>query len=167
MKTRLQKLIEKENITPARFAEIVGVQRSSVSHILSGRNNPSLDFIQKILSAFPRVSTDWLITGEGNIYKKDSRTDIANQERIALEEISVKESTGNTLFSVLSDDAYRSKSGGQTPKQDEEMRISQEIDNDNNLQPHAIIDNAISNKPTVEKIVVFYTNNTFSEYLPR
>jgi transcriptional regulator with XRE-family HTH domain len=69
MKQRLQQILSKEQLTPVRFAELVGVQRSSVSHILSGRNNPSLDFIQKILLTFPQISSDWLINGIGEIYR--------------------------------------------------------------------------------------------------
>jgi transcriptional regulator with XRE-family HTH domain len=69
MKERLQELLTHEHLTPVRFAELVEVQRSSVSHVLSGRNKPSLDFIGKILSAFPHVSPDWLILGTGE-YKR-------------------------------------------------------------------------------------------------
>lgn len=51
------------NLSAAAFADRVGVQRSSISHIMSGRNKPSLDFIQKTLKSFPRVNGDWLVTG--------------------------------------------------------------------------------------------------------
>ncbi|MGQ1890567.1 helix-turn-helix domain-containing protein [Thermophagus sp. OGC60D27] len=71
MKDRLQEILRQENLTPARFAELVGVQRSSVSHILSGRNNPSLDFLQKILANFEHINPDWLISGKG-AYKRSS-----------------------------------------------------------------------------------------------
>lgn len=69
MNERLQELLTRERLTAIRFSELVDVQRSSVSHVLSGRNKPSLDFMAKILSAFPHVSPDWLILGQGN-YKR-------------------------------------------------------------------------------------------------
>jgi len=69
MQERLQEILEKEHLTPARFAELIGVQRSSVSHILSGRNNPSLDFLQKILLHLEHINPDWLISGRGS-YKR-------------------------------------------------------------------------------------------------
>ena len=69
MQSRLQQLLEYKNISPARFAQIIGVQRSAVSHILSGRNNPSLDFLRKIIENFPDVNSEWLITGQGSILK--------------------------------------------------------------------------------------------------
>lgn len=69
MEARIQKLIGAENLTPTRFADIIGVQRSAISHILSGRNKPSFDLIQRILSKFPRVSSEWLLMGRGEMYK--------------------------------------------------------------------------------------------------
>lgn len=60
---RLQMVMKMHNLNASSFAERIGVQRSNVSHILSGRNNPSLDFIQKTLKAFPRVNGDWLVSG--------------------------------------------------------------------------------------------------------
>ena len=59
---RFTKVIEYSGLTPAEFAEEIGVQRSSISHIVSGRNKPSLDFITKVKSAFPKLEWDWLIT---------------------------------------------------------------------------------------------------------
>jgi transcriptional regulator with XRE-family HTH domain len=50
-------------LSSAAFADIIGVQRSSISHILSERNKPSLDFILKILHAYPSVSSEWLLKG--------------------------------------------------------------------------------------------------------
>lgn len=69
METRINRLISTENLTPTKFADIIGVQRSAISHILSGRNKPSFDLIQKILTKFPRVSSEWLLMGRGEMYK--------------------------------------------------------------------------------------------------
>lgn len=69
MKERLDKFIKNEGLTPARFAEIMAVQPSSISHILGGRNKPSFDFIEKMLLRFPRLNPDWLILGKGSIYR--------------------------------------------------------------------------------------------------
>ena len=60
---RLKKLIETEGLTASKFAEKIGTQRSSVSHVLSGRNKPSLDFVIKVTNAFKDISLDWLING--------------------------------------------------------------------------------------------------------
>lgn len=61
---RLLEILETKNLSASQFAEKIGVQRSSVSHILSGRNKPSLDFIIKINSVFNDISLEWLINGK-------------------------------------------------------------------------------------------------------
>jgi transcriptional regulator with XRE-family HTH domain len=63
---RLQKVIDFYGESASSFAEKIGVQRSSISHILSGRNKPSLDFVMKILSHYTEVELYWLINGKGN-----------------------------------------------------------------------------------------------------
>jgi transcriptional regulator with XRE-family HTH domain len=62
---RLQKVIDFYGESASSFAEKIGVQRSSISHILSGRNKPSLEFILKVLSSFPEVELYWLLNGKG------------------------------------------------------------------------------------------------------
>lgn len=73
MKDRLLQLLDLEHLTPSKFADLIGVQRSSVSHILSGRNKPSFDFLQKTLTAFSGLRADWLLLGEGQIYDQMGR----------------------------------------------------------------------------------------------
>ncbi len=62
---RLQEVLDFYGLSASSFADRIGVQRSSISHILSGRNKPSLDFILKILHAFPDVELYWLLNGKG------------------------------------------------------------------------------------------------------
>jgi transcriptional regulator with XRE-family HTH domain len=68
---RFKYIMKLNNLTASAFADEIGVQRSSISHILSGRNKPSLEFIQKVLSRYPKVSADWLIAGITNTDKMD------------------------------------------------------------------------------------------------
>jgi transcriptional regulator with XRE-family HTH domain len=65
MKERIQKFIDYKGISPGDLAEVLGVQRSNISHILNGRNKPGAVFIEKLLLAFPMVNARWLFTGEG------------------------------------------------------------------------------------------------------
>lgn len=62
---RLQKIMDYYSESASSFAENIGVQRSSISHILSGRNKPSLEFVLKILAAYPEVELYWLLNGKG------------------------------------------------------------------------------------------------------
>lgn len=63
---RMQKVIDFYGLSGSSFADKIGVQRSSISHILSGRNKPSLEFIMKVLSSFPEVDLYWLLNGKGS-----------------------------------------------------------------------------------------------------
>ena len=66
---RIGKIIKENNLSASSFAKMIGVQRSSISHILSGRNNPSLDLLLKIHNAFNYISLEWLILGDNSMEK--------------------------------------------------------------------------------------------------
>lgn len=69
---RLHKILEHHDLTASAFAQKIGVGRSSISHILSGRNKPSLEFVLKTLEVFPDIDLYWLIKGKGGFPKKDT-----------------------------------------------------------------------------------------------
>jgi len=84
-KDRLKEILDKEDLSASKFAEKIGIQRSSVSHILSGRNKPSLDFVIKVNNAFDDVSLDWLIKGNNAI-----KTGVKNTQTSSPLEIDLK-----------------------------------------------------------------------------
>jgi transcriptional regulator with XRE-family HTH domain len=61
---RFKQLLEDLKLSPSEFADRIGVQRSNISHILSGRNKPGLDFLEKMMSEFPGIDLTWLVTGK-------------------------------------------------------------------------------------------------------
>ena len=65
MKDRIAHIIRAKNLTAAEFADRLGIQPSNVSHLLSGRNNPSLDFVRKLKETFPEYNLDWIVLGKG------------------------------------------------------------------------------------------------------
>ena len=71
---RLHKIMEYHDLSAASFADRIDVGRSSISHLLSGRNKPSLDFVMKIVNAFPDVELYWLLNGKGSFPKKEEKT---------------------------------------------------------------------------------------------
>ena len=73
MKERLIQLLDLEQLSPSKFADLIGVQRSSISHVISSRNKPSFDFLQKTLKAFPGLNASWLMLGEGTMYEQMGR----------------------------------------------------------------------------------------------
>jgi len=64
---RILQLLQYLGMSPSRFADEIGVQRSAMSHLVSGRNNPSLEFVTKVLKRFPEINTEWLISGNGSM----------------------------------------------------------------------------------------------------
>jgi len=121
MKSRIEKILGDKHLSPAKFADEIGVQRSGVSHILSGRNKPSLDFIRKILIRFSDINPEWLIMGRGDMY--------------------------------ISRSNYNEKE-----KKEEKYDIL-DIEKDNDL-----IEIKEKQDKKVEKVVIFYSDNTFQEF---
>jgi len=74
---RLTIIMDYYEISAASLAEKIDVQRSSISHLLSGRNKPSLEFVLKILKNFPEVELYWLLNGHGNFPKQQLKDEVA------------------------------------------------------------------------------------------
>ncbi|HSI70073.1 MAG TPA: helix-turn-helix domain-containing protein [Gillisia sp.] len=70
---RLQRVMEYYDLSAAAFADAIDVGRSSISHILSGRNKPSLDFVLKIVQSYPDVELYWLLNGKGNFPSRSEK----------------------------------------------------------------------------------------------
>ena len=81
LKNRLLEIITKNNLNASSFADILNIQRSNLSHILSGRNKPSLDFIEKFISKFPDEDLIWLITGNKSLQNQQK---LSNQNKESL-----------------------------------------------------------------------------------
>ena len=81
---RLNKIMEYYDLSAASFADKIEVGRSSISHLLSGRNKPSLDFVMKIVKAFPEVELYWLLNGKGSFPKRTESG--VKEERSAAQE---------------------------------------------------------------------------------
>ncbi len=72
--SRIEEVRKNHQLTAASFATKIGVQRSAISHILSGRNKPSLEFLMKIHDTFEEVNLEWLILGKSSPISQDSKT---------------------------------------------------------------------------------------------
>ncbi len=123
MQERIQLLIKSYGLNPTQFADEIGAQRSSISHILSGRNNPSLDIVLKILNRFKEIDTDWLVLGKGSMFSKlgeKNSQDANNESSEALK--GTKNSFSNTLFDEVQDNTSNKKDLDKI--QDLEMKIA-------------------------------------------
>ena len=91
---RIKRIISDSGLSNSSFADKIGVPRSSISHILSGRNNPSLDLIIKILRNFDDINADFLLKGEVlPPIDKDSKSDLDNKNMTLFPELDIKEDT--------------------------------------------------------------------------
>lgn len=144
MKERILEFLNMENKTSAQFAAEIGVQPSSISHIISGRNNPSLEFILKMLTRYPEISSDWLLFGNGNPYRASGKSQITEAE-LDLFGDSVKSET------ISSD--------------------TREIDNQLNSEVRKKAIPEIKGEDTryggAVRIICFYSDYSFLEYHPR
>lgn len=70
--SRIEMVIEHLELSVSAFADEIGVQRSSMSHLLNGRNKPSLDFVMKLVDTYPEIKLDWLLKGKGNFPETDN-----------------------------------------------------------------------------------------------
>ena len=83
MKNRLIEFLNKEQISASKLAEIIDVQASSISHIISERNKPGFDFLVKLFTAFPRLNPKWLMLGIGQMYSDTQPLDNNNNTQSA------------------------------------------------------------------------------------
>ncbi|HOG41933.1 MAG TPA: helix-turn-helix transcriptional regulator [Bacteroidales bacterium] len=97
MDKRLQQFLDLEDLTPSKLADILKIQRSGISHLLSGRNKPSFDFIQGILINFPHINPDWLILGKGKPYRSQTATSVTSPTPMSKDTV-VPSSSPYTLF---------------------------------------------------------------------
>ena len=143
MKDRISHIIRAKNLTAAEFAIQLGIQPSNVSHLLSGRNNPSLDFVKKLKETFPEYSLDWIVFGEGPMTVSDSFKKPAadlmpvDQPETRSDQFEIVEDFQGTLFDVPNIVAQK-----------EEQPI-------------------VPSKAKLEKIILVYSDHTFEEMLPR
>ncbi|MDR6547033.1 DNA-binding XRE family transcriptional regulator [Chryseobacterium rhizosphaerae] len=176
---RISQVIEYSNFTPSEFADEIDVQRSSISHITSGRNKPSLEFIIKIKSRFPELLWDWLVTGEGEMLKSSLPEITVHEEEAHDDE---KEKGRPTplpdLFTMMNtDDEFgtdemEAELPGECPAESvipAQSKAQEKISDSQRLENSAdqIISQAIGNQTNkIKRIVLFYENGKFESFEP-
>ena len=90
IKERLAHILRAKNLTATQFAELMKIQPSNVSHLLNGRNKPSLDFLIKLKEVFPEYSFDWIIMGRKPITINDPTPSLSDNQEMKIEEVEDK-----------------------------------------------------------------------------
>ena len=156
MINRINLILQAKNITAKQFAEEIGIQPSGMSHIMSGRNNPSLEFVNKVIRRYPEIDANWLLLGKGQMYASGVTESPAISEP--------------TLFAPPSP----SPAPVYTPAPDpipepepiSEMDLAHEpteIDREQEKKEPAPI---MTDERRLVKILFFYDDRTFVEYRP-
>ncbi len=141
MRERILALLKDKQISATKLADMIDVQRSSISHILSGRNKPSFDFIEKILIAYPDLNAQWLITGKGEMYTHQKS--LFDQNFQSSEEHKNLTSRESHIQNTIDDNM--------------ELKKTEAAKSD---MP------ANENEQKIERIVIFYKDGKFKEYKP-
>ena len=146
MVERIKLILQAKNISVAQFTDEIKVQRSGMSHILSGRNKPSLDFVMKVLKRYPEINPSWFLFGEGEMYVSE-----------------VREKEQPTLFSA--DDERQNNEV--SLRQNEDAKSKEDIMALSNDFSNNVADECkpcIQGQKTIERVIIFYTDKTCVEY---
>lgn len=142
MNSRIKQFMDHKGISSSELADTIGVQRSNVTHVLHGRNKPSFQFISKLLETYPEINAKWLIMGSGSMLENQNLDQAQPQPQ---------------LFDKTEPVDHLKKDN----KKIEDISAPQ--------QPLSSFNTPLSSPaPTkeIEKIVVFYNDQTFKEYGP-
>lgn len=149
---RLEIILDYYGLNASSFADKIGVQRSSLSHLLSGRNKPSLDFILKILDIFPDVDLYWVLNGKGTFPKSEFENDNFVATPTPTINNQIAETKIEKTIDLFSEELTTSKNHLEEKK----------INNFSNT-PNSSIE---KNSSEIDRIVIFYKNGTFQTYSP-
>ena len=113
---RLERILKYYGLSASAFADRIGVQRSSISHLLTGRNKPSLEFVLKVVKTFPEVNLYWLLNGKGSFPAKTSPA-LADKPEQRAESISTPKVRSIQKIIIFYDDgSFESFDGKQEKK---------------------------------------------------
>jgi len=143
---RLEIILDYYNLSASAFADKINVQRSSLSHLLSGRNKPSLDFIIKVIEVFPEVDLYWILNGKGSFPKTENIvTKVSEMEN---KSSSIPNTETNPELDLFSS---------------EEKVVFPTLSDRNAIESFKSENNS---DEEIERIVVFFKNGTFKNYKP-
>lgn len=145
MREKLLKLIKTENLTSSKLAELLGVQPSGISHIMSGRNKPSFDLVQKILRRFPNINPDWLLLDGEQMYRATPNS----------------QTSENALFVTDSEPGQEIHNTENLSEQSDLQETSVTIHNQTKI-PAAI--QSLQNRGNIKRIIVLYDDRSFESY---
>lgn len=160
---RLEYILENFDYTASAFADKIGVQRSSLSHLLSGRNKPSLDFILKVNTTFPQLNLDWLIKGEGDFRSTSTLTDLENKAKNDV--LKTEDTLSEQAFYKPTNKSELNLNSPEPSNYTTSKVLYKSTSSSDSIEDISTLSLAFEND--IEHIVVFYKDGTFSKFKPR
>ncbi|MDR1006347.1 MAG: helix-turn-helix domain-containing protein [Bacteroidales bacterium] len=158
MEERIKQIMANYGLTAGSFAEILGIQASAISHIINGRNNPSLEFVKKVLAKFPDITFEWLVLGKGSMNTLEKNN---IEEPSLFDNQQPKEPIQANLNEekpIVKEEIIAKKA--QIPATKEEIsELKPEVNTDKTPD----YQNNSMNKKRISRIIVFYTDETYEE----
>lgn len=176
---RIRQLLNDQELTAAAFADKLGVPRSTISHILSGRNKPSLEMVYKILDSFPDLRTEWLVRGQGlmytyhttprqgDLFSHGQQKDIGDDDRPADREgqgISSQQDVPDDRHPDSDTDPMSFPHAGKNESADAQPDENTSVTEKS--AGHSALDRNHKSPKAVEKIIILYQDGTFMDYVP-
>lgn len=124
MRERIKHIIEREEMSQSQFADYIGVNRPTLSHVIAGRNNPSMEIIMKIHQKFPKINILWLLDGIGN-YESDDAVDYSPNPSAEEEQADDTAPTSSYLPSPADEESVTPISSASLPGDDAPSRFYQ------------------------------------------
>ena len=159
---KIEQILNYYNLSASLFAEKIGVQRSSLSHLLSGRNKPSLDFVIKIVEEFPEVDLYWFLFNQGNFPREEEKGITIAENRVF--EKKNFENTNNEILNreILPLDLFNSEDNKSKPENLNNNSHSYNSTTQNNTfdENKIQLTDEISKNPIVENKSERKTENT-------
>ncbi len=166
MKEKIVHLMKSEGLTSSRLAEILEMQPSGISHIVSGRNKPSFDLLQKILRRFPKINPDWLLLDSEQVYREQSHDALPlpgeqdSNSSIDLFDLGAVSLGGDTSSqSKKNGDQSSASTPGFAPQNLLQNSPQNSPENGSQFPPIFGAKNA-----QVERVIILYSDGTFSTY---
>ncbi|WP_308502829.1 helix-turn-helix transcriptional regulator [uncultured Alistipes sp.] len=169
MREKLQELMARENLKPSQLAEKLEINPAGISHIIAGRNKPSFELLQKILRRFPRINPDWLLLDSGPIYRDEipNSRETPNHAIPGTAPTSIDRSQNpggtRTEISGSTPDLFNPASS-QIEQESVSSKKEQEIGTHDAPWSSMV---ASGRKPAVQRIVIFYDDQTFETFTPK
>jgi transcriptional regulator with XRE-family HTH domain len=163
MEERIRKFMDYKGISPSELADTIGVQRSNVTHVLKNRNKPSFQFIEKMLQVYPDLNAKWLLLGTGSMIEAFVKN------RTLFDQLTEPVTIQNTIpekSSTIPEKTETKPLVNETMPAEPKEKNAPSPPVEKKTEDNVIKDQFFSPEKPVERLIVFFKDQTFKVYYP-